>query len=317
MSCFLFNYMYWPVAGQVGTDVIFNISGFTVKACYYHLHINAHFFEAHAQSGSGRFINQRYGSKWTEKNRKLLNVTATKSALDGQYWHPCYCLTARVSCPIGLHWCNGAIVFVSSVLSMLIVTMTQTTKKKTPVLINWTCPLTQAHKQNGVHFLCFISAKAHVFISASDWVWHPEMFTEATRRQMRPQKSNACMTQATKCFCSSTHHWQCIEWQVQTQPSRSSIPVPAAAQCALTRCWWVSVPGTRGWRDTLSLRHQDGMIVSERFFVGCPSIDTFLLSGSIYEAITPSNYTKSVQQVAFSTDKMTDTLLANTDTQTC
>lgn len=124
----------------------------------------------------------------------------------------------------------------------------------TIVSINRTCPSMQAKHT----FFYAAVSKVHVFISVSDWLWHPEMFTEATRRQMRPQKSNACMTQASKCFCSTPHHWQCSEWQVQTQPSRPSIPVPAAAavlQHTLTRCWPVFVPGTRCWRETLLLRH--------------------------------------------------------------
>lgn len=121
-------------------------------------------------------------------------------------------------------------------------------KSKTFVIINWTCPLTQAQAQNTVNFLCFFPHKAHVFTSASDWVCHPEMFTEATRRQMRPQKSNACMTQATKCFCSSPHHCQCIEWQVQTQPSQPSIPAPAAAAAAAS---WATF---RSWHQ-MPMRH--------------------------------------------------------------
>lgn len=150
---------------------------------------------------------------------------------------------------------------------------------------------------------------AHVFISASNWVWHPEMFTESTRRQMRPQKSNACVTWATKCFCSSPHHWQRRVTSTNTAfPAQHSCP----SNSVLTHCWRVPIPGTRCWRDRLSWRHWDGLIGSERFFVSCSCSNTSLASGNIYKAITQLCSPSSLL-----TDKMTDTLLPNTDTQTC
>lgn len=159
-------------------------------------------------------------------------------------------------------------------------------QKQGCVLINWCCP------SSFTSFSMLSFRKKHMFISASDWVWNPEMFTESTSRQMRPQKSNACMTQASECFCSSPHHWQHTEWQVQTQPSPGpAFLAPAAAaavavQRTLTRCWRVSVLGSRCWRETLLQRHWDGMIASEGLFVNCPCSNTLLLSGNIYTAIT-------------------------------
>lgn len=176
----------------------------------------------------------------------------------------------------------------------------------TIVSINWTCPFIQAKHT----FFYAAVSKVHVFISASDW--HPEMFTEATRRQMRPQKSNACMTQASKCFCSTPHHWQCSEWQVQTQPSRPSIPVPAAAaviQHTLTRCWRVFIPGTRCWRENCS--SETPRWDDSKWEVLCQlTLQQHLASEWKY---LRSNYTNSVHPVAFLTDSMTNTLLSNTD----
>jgi len=123
-----------------------------------------------------------------------------------------------------------------------------------------------------------------VFTSVTEWVCHPEMFTEPTRRQMRSQKSHVCMTQAAKCFCSSHRHWQRIEWQVQTQPSQPNIPVPAAAHGHAAGAF--PFPGNRCWRDILS---QDGMIVRERFLSTVPTATL-----SVWEEISM----KQLQQVS-------------------
>lgn len=130
----------------------------------------------------------------------------------------------------------------------------------------------------------------YVFINASNWVWHPEMFTESTGRQMRPQKLNACVTWATKCFCSSPHHWQHRVTSTNTAfPAEHSCP----SNRALTRRWRAPIPGTRCWRDWLSWRRWDGLIVSERFFVSCSCSNTFLASG-----ISTKQLHNSVQPVA-------------------
>lgn len=142
---------------------------------------------------------------------------------------------------------------------------------------------------------CFLTQG--VFTRAPGWVWHPEMFTEPTRRQMKSQKWNICMTRAAKCFCSSHHHWQCIEWQVQTEPSRPGIPVPAAAP-------WRTAGDSSFPAPDAEERLSEEMIVSESSFVIFPCSNT-------------GNYDKYVHPVALWTDKMTDTLATNFDTRAC
>lgn len=138
-------------------------------------------------------------------------------------------------------------------------------------------------------YFCFSPFRDHVFISASDRHWHPEMFTDATRRQMRPQKWNACVTWAPLCFRQLSPPLA-VQWVTSTNTAFAglSIPVPVTAHWLTASEFPSLAPDAE---ETLSARDTAmGMIVSERLLVACPYSNTSLLSGNIYKAITPSPF---------------------------